>query len=381
MSSRRRQSLSVLLLSLAWLPPIVAQEQGDTPAKRLEAALPCDEDPECDDASAWATFTHVVLRQWIPGAVEVVEWNAAFDHATLDASINTTMRGSSEPIEGTIALVGGQVMLSKGLEIEPGYEIDVLDAPVLNLRLLMILLSRVFPDGPAEVSGAMSIERTDDIGIKYATPSASGYLPAPWRVKGTVEKVSDGDLTFDLELTVHLEQEDKLDSAHTVRMSGRLGMLGRPVFLDADSLEGWTTYGIGPRKIEEGTSIILDFGATPDETGRYETIGDVRAYLAAENHPGQRDPTKDFTGFWKRECDQAFGLQIMHHGDEGEYSVVFCGPGGCGDASESRPTFITGDKGYEVVSEEELIMVSPSGERTTYYRCTRETRPVLKYRE
>ena len=47
--------------------------------------------------------------------------------------------------------------------------------------------------------------------------------------------------------------------------------------------------------------------------------------------------------------------------------------------ADRRPTFITGDKHYEVVSEDELIV--SWGSRETYRRCTKDTNPVLKYKE
>jgi hypothetical protein len=59
---------------------------------------------------------------------------------------------------------------------------------------------------------------------------------------------------------------------------------------------------------------------------------------------------------------------------------VFCGPGGCGSPSQSRPTFITGDERFEVTSESELVQIGRPGERETYLRCTKDTNPVLKYR-
>jgi len=338
-----------------------------------------DKDPECGDPTAWANFTRVVLKQTSPGSSKVVEWHASFDHETNDMLIDTEMRGSNTLITGNIALVGGQIMLSKGLTLEPGCEIDSLDAPVLSIKLVMIVLGRVFPKGPAEVSGLRDIDRTDKIGIKYATASASGYIPAPWTVKGKVHKIAGGNVTFELALTFPLEQKEKNTSTYTMTMIGELSMLNHAVFLDSDVLDGWTTYGIGPHQIKQEARTILDYGATPDKGTSYKTIGDIRAFIAAENHPGFKDSTKDFTGFWKEKCDQAFGLQIMHQGNEGKYSIVFCGPGGCGDPSESRLSFITGDKQYEVVSEDELVEVGRSGYRETYHRCTKETHPILKY--
>lgn len=341
----------------------------------------CDKDTECGDPTAWSSFTRVVLKQTSPGTSETMEWHASFDHETNDILIDTKTRGLKTSIAGSIALVGGQVMLTKRLKLEPGYEIDALDAPVLSMKLVMIVLGRVFPTGPVEVTGLRKIDRTDKTGIKFATPSASGYIPAPWRLKGKVRKLTGGNVTFDLALTFPVEQKGKKSSTYLIRMIGELGMLNHAVFRDSDILDGWTIYDIGPRQIKQETSTVLDYGATPDKGTSYKTIGDIRAFIAAENHPGFKDSTKDFTGFWKEKCDQPYGLQIMHQGNEGKYSIVFCGPGGCGDPSESRLTFITGDKRYQVVSEDELVEIGHSGEREIYHRCTKETHPVLGYGE
>lgn len=350
-------------------------------ATPLSTPASCDKDPECDDVAAWAVFTRVALKQSASGSQEAVEWVGSFDHKSLDIAIDVATRGTNEPMVGTIGLVSGQVMLTKGLKLRPGYEIDALDAPVLSMRLLFVLLQRVFPKGPGSIVGATDVDHTDRVGIKYATPSASGYIPAPWHVKGKVRRLADGKVPFELALTFPLQRQNKERSSLTIHMNGELGVLDRPVFRDTDSLEGWITYGLGPQQTKQGSSTILDYGAKPQNATPYRTIGDVRAFVAAENHPGVRDATKDFTGFWKQKCDEPFGLQIKRYGDEGKYSIVFCGPGGCGDPRESRLTFISGDKRYEVVSESEFIEVRRSGERDTYYRCTKDTNPVLRYRQ
>jgi hypothetical protein len=271
-------------------------------------------------------------------------------------------------------------VLTKGLQLQPGYEIDALDAPVLSIKLVMIVLGRVFPNGPDEVTKSIAIDRTDSVGIKYATPSASGYIPAPWHVKGRIDKLSDGKVPFELTLAFPVKRRGGEKGTYTIAMSGELGMLGRPIFSDSDSLDGWTTYGLGPQESKQGSRTVFDYGAKPSNSS-YRTFGDVRAFIAAENDPGVRDAAKDFSGFWKTNCEDPFGLQIKHYGDEGKYSIVFCGPGGCGDPVEGRPTFISGDKRYQVVSESELIQIGRSGDRQTYYRCTKDTNPVLKYQD
>ncbi len=346
----------------------------------MTTAQACDQDPECGDPTAWANFTSILLKQSSSSSSDVVEWKGIFDHETNDMLVETKASGSNS-MDGIIGLVNGRIMLTKGLELKPGYEIDAIDAPVLSLKLVMIILGRIFPDGPSELIGHKNIDHTDNTGIKYATPSASGYIPAPWDVKGSVNKHSKGNVAFDLQLIFQVKERENKNSTFSISMKGELGMNDNPVFLDNESLEGWKTYGLGPRQFKQGESTIFDYGATPGTKNGYQNIGDIRAYIAAEDHPGHKDTSKDFTGFWKEKCDQAFGLQIRHYDEDGKYSVVFCGPGGCGDPAESRLTFITGDKRWEVISEDELVQVGRSGEMETYHRCTKDTHPVLKYKK
>jgi hypothetical protein len=55
-----------------------------------------------------------------------------------------------------------------------------------------------------------------------------------------------------------------------------------------------------------------------------------------------------FTGFWKGECTDAFGLQIKPY-DEKLYSVSFCGPGGCFSPGEWTPnTTIVREQGVRL---------------------------------
>lgn len=335
------------------------------------------EDRECTDPSPWTDFTRVALRQSSPDSPEIVEWHALFDREAVDASIDVDVHKSTEPMTGTVALIGGRIMLSKGLTLKPGTEMDALDEPVLRMNLVRIILSRIFPSGPVGLSGEQRVERTDPVAVKNATASANIYIPGPWHVSGTATKLTDDRVTFDLTLT--FPTGASAEASRTMLMSGELSMNDRPVFRDDDSLVGWTIYGIGPQETEQEASTIFDYGARSDHQARYKTIGDIRAFIAAENDPGFRDDSQDFTGFWKRKCVDAWGIQIMHSGDDGKYSIVFCGPGGCGDASEGRLSFITGDKHFEVVSQDEIIQIGQSGGRDTLYRCTKDTHPLLKY--
>ncbi len=106
----------------------------------------------------------------------------------------------------------------------------------------------------------------------------------------------------------------------------------------------------------------------------------MRKKLADDDYLGEPDASTDFTGFWKTNCEDAFGLQVKHYGNDGKYSIVFCGPGGCGDPENAgRKTFISKDRHYRVISEDEIKKQTSSGWET-YHRCTKETNPVLKYK-
>jgi hypothetical protein len=86
----------------------------------------------------------------------------------------------------------------------------------------------------------------------------------------------------------------------------------------------------------------------------------------------------DFTGFWKGDCSDAFGVQIKPYSGTA-YSVSFCGPGGCFSPGSWKPnTPIVGDPSYRVVNEETLEL--RNGERwQRYTKCTSDTNPKLDY--
>lgn len=342
----------------------------------------CGKDPECDDLTSWSRFTAVTLKLSDPDLRYSATWLAEFDHERMDILVRTdTKDGRGQPMKGDVAMVGGRIMMSKDLTLEPGYEIDAMDAPILSMKLAMIVLARAYPKGPASISGEKLIDRTDKVAIKYATPSASGYIPAPWRATGKVSKSASGTVAFDLSLTFPALQDPKKQGSQTINMSGSLGTLGRPVFADDASLAGWVTYGVGPQVEKKGGSTILDYGARRDSDLRFKTIQDIRSFIARQDDPGVPDATKDFTGFWKTKCEDAFGLQIKRFGSDGKYSIVFCGPGGCGDPADGRKTFITGDKRFEILSEDVLIEIGRSGDKERHIRCTRDPHPTLRYKQ
>lgn len=344
------------------------------------ATIGCDDDPECGDPTPWSEFSQFELTVTYEGYDQEQNWTGLFDNAIADARIEV-YSGSPKVHAGTIGLVNGAIMLSKGMTLEPGYEIDALDAPVLNFKLVAIILSRLYPGGPNTVQQSQELNYQSEIGIKFATQSASGYIAAPWSVTGALEKSEDGSAVFDITLRYPITDPNAEVSSESIRMRGTLGFRKGVVFEDSEPLVGWTVYGLGPRTTKNEGGTAMDYGASRRTEESYKVLGDIREHIAKQNHPGEPDSTKDFTGFWKSHCEEAFGLSIEHIGTEGMYSVVFCGPGGCGDPGSVRPTYVTGDHRYKVLSENQIEELRGSGDSTTYIRCTSNPRPALKYKE
>jgi hypothetical protein len=334
------------------------------------ATAQCDK--ECDDVTAWARFTVIDLTLTSPGKNGVQKWHAEFDRSTNDLRVDVDSAAAKEVNRGSIGMIEGQTMIVRGLKLERGYEIDALDGPMLTMRLMVALLNRAIPGGPDALKGRKKIDLSEQqVGIQFATPSAEGQITAPWRVVGMVNRAEGEAIAYDLRLKGGTRDPLGRDGGPVdMVLKGQLAMRKRPVFQETMSLAGWQVYGIGPKITKRGDSTIVDYGANKDLGTSEGTVADVRLALKEEFSPGKLDPTKDFTGSWKEKCDQDFGLKIIHYGNDGKYAVLFCGPGGCDDPATKRLTFITGDKAYEVISDDELL--TGRSDKQRYIRCSRE---------
>lgn len=80
-----------------------------------------------------------------------------------------------------------------------------------------------------------------------------------------------------------------------------------------------------------------------------------------------------YAGFWKpNDCTPSFGLAIAPAGSPGQYSVSFCGPGGCFSPGTYRPnTTLVNDDKYWVIDSNtiEVRKCDGSEQATRYVRC------------
>jgi len=226
---------------------------------------------------AWSDFSALTLS-FSEDEAKGTTWSGVFDEKAHDFLIDLQVVGP-EPAKGRVGMLGGRVMVSKGMTLRPGYEIDAIDGPVLSMRLVLTVLGRVFPDGPGQIVGLVDVGRDDDVGIRFGTPSASGYIAGPWRVAGKVENYKAGVVTFDLRMTVPAQAPGATSATGTLNFKGRLAVRSAPVFRDSDSIEGWTVYALGPQTQRRGAG-TLDYGARPMATPGVKTIGELRAFVA-----------------------------------------------------------------------------------------------------
>ena len=80
----------------------------------------------------------------------------------------------------------------------------------------------------------------------------------------------------------------------------------------------------------------------------------------------------DYTGFWKGNCEDPFGVQIKPLRD-GLYSISFCRVE-CSAPGAYRPnTRIENDPMYETLSPTRIRLRHPEGGYSAYVKCTSET--------
>jgi hypothetical protein len=86
----------------------------------------------------------------------------------------------------------------------------------------------------------------------------------------------------------------------------------------------------------------------------------------------------DYTGFWKGNCENPFGVQIKPLRD-GLYSISFCKHDACSAPGVYRPnTRIENDPMYEPLSATKIRLRHPEGGYTTYVKCATETNPSAR---
>ena len=297
------RSSCVLFLVTLIIPTAMLAQKSETAASPKSSFLvssnateqqPC-QDP-CGKPTAWQEFNSFSLKVTTPGQQDFSIYQGSFDKETSDIQIDEENSQSGSIKKGQLLMIDGRVMASRGPITEPGYEIDALDAAILQLQLVTKLLGRAIPEGPGTIISSRHLDYADPhTGIQIATPSAEGMIQAPWSVVGELKKSQGDSIEYDLTLTFSSPQDK---GKRTMSFSGKLFNGSDTRINDQMSLAAWNVFGVGPQSRNQGGSTIIDYSAAP-ETITYKTVADVRKKLAADDYPGEPDASKNFTGFWK----------------------------------------------------------------------------------
>ena len=275
---RPQNHLAAVLL---WLP-VAALGQAPAPAK---PAMPPSHPPMSAGAHAkvppspWAEMGDYTITVKVPPKGETGTWKFRTFEDPADVVIELDTPAPKGRTRGTMMLVAGQAIAIKGFTPEPGFEIDPLDAAVVNLKMLTRLLEAALPAGPSALKGKQPVKARDDkTPIMASTPTSTAQFNAPWALAGTVERVDAATIAFQLEV----EMPGGEKPADRVRWSfaGNAGGTPKGRVLDsATSLAGWTVYSLGPAKSAKQSHATLRFGATRLD-GPFATVKDLRAFLA-----------------------------------------------------------------------------------------------------
>jgi hypothetical protein len=190
-----------------------------------------------------------------------------------DARVTVDLSDTDSRTKGTILLIAGRWMLTRGFTPKPGEEIDVLDTAALNSQLVMALLNAAAPKGPPAPGPPQRVlfsEKSKP--IRVSTQSASGEYNPPWKLEGTVTvAAAAAPATYHLSFTFSAEGKPV-----TLDLAGSIGTPSPPVFFpDSMTLVGWAIHKIGPyqEQLPDGTK--FDYGARA-QSPKATTVGELR---------------------------------------------------------------------------------------------------------
>ncbi|RAU22821.1 hypothetical protein CU669_05380 [Paramagnetospirillum kuznetsovii] len=242
------------------------------------AECPRDKTNECDARSPWYAANVVRLATANPNSSDTSRFTLSI-HGQNTLTIDLDNRDQGQAQQGTVTLVEGRAMLTRGLTLPKGKEIDALDAPILTYQLLITLLNRSLPDGPDSLAGSRKVDLAEtERPIQLATNSASIELRPPWKLTGTVSRRNSETLDYALVLTYATKS-----GAHVMSLDGDWSKLRQPPpFDDSMPLAGWRYHSLGVVVYRQDGATVLDY-TDPSHPSPLSTLGELRASIIAQH--------------------------------------------------------------------------------------------------
>lgn len=250
-----------LLLALS-LPAFVL------PAPAL--ADPCPDEPGTEEActgeSPWYAANR--LRLHLESGEDVADW--LFEIASgREYRITLSQRIAGATQARTLIVLDGGVMITRGMELEPGSETDSLDAAALVQQLTLKLLQHAYPEGRGQVLGVEDFRlRREHLYIDAATARAATEFAPPWMVTGQIDNGNFDWVDFELDF-------EAPDVDYRAQISGRWQELPDPIaFPDTMIIEDWQIWPLSPQP----DPAPLQPGWTARDM-RIITLGDLRRIM------------------------------------------------------------------------------------------------------
>ena len=242
----------------------------------------------CAAGSLWYQANNVRLKLQVPpGSDDYVQMVFSFlDPLNLRIEGEALQRGASD--RTSIMLVGGLVVLTRGLPPERAQQMELLNVSLNFHQLVVILLSQAFPEGPDKFRDSRTVDMTEATrGIMITTGSVFAFYTTPWSLKGKLLRKNPE--TVDFSFTFEFPTDNIRGK---VAFEGTWSKTSRaPVFDSNMSLDGWTAITRGSTTIKQEGALILDYGPQ-SKPGNLRTLGELQESLRRQEAPSS-NPTAD----------------------------------------------------------------------------------------
>lgn len=177
--------------------------------------------------------------------------------------------------QGELLLVNGHTLLTRGLTAITGDHLELLDEALLDQQITTAVLQHAFMRGPDAVATQQNIALADAGQLISAeTTNTARHFYPPWNLRGTLKRIDQESIAFDLTVIARISSAAERDSRYTLKGTWRR-MQVAPRFADDFPLADWRVFRIRPGTRNVGDLTIVSYVSTP-AARRYQTLGELR---------------------------------------------------------------------------------------------------------
>lgn len=132
-------------------------------APRIAAVTDPDQQPSCatppTDADidwSWHDVGHMSVEMSTPIDDQTQAWHLSFFNMNGDFKIDPIVDGEVNSAE-TLLVVAGQLLFTRA-QLDPGVEIDAVDAPLLTAQIVLKSLGYLIPEGAASIDRPIKLD-------------------------------------------------------------------------------------------------------------------------------------------------------------------------------------------------------------------------------